>query len=58
MYYLKLKGNHYQMGVKRGIIVKKEKLHFRFIIYRAEGNPRKKKYITDRRLHDMKFGMS
>ncbi|MDO4942866.1 MAG: hypothetical protein Q4E73_08545, partial [Lachnospiraceae bacterium] len=25
-------------------------------IYRAEGDPRKKKFITDSRLHDIKFG--
>ena len=28
------------------------------MIYRAEGDPRKKKYITDSRLHDMRFGRS
>ena len=26
------------------------------MIYRAEGDPRKKKFITDSRLHDIKFG--
>ena len=26
------------------------------MIYRAEGDPRKKKFVTDSRLHDMKFG--
>lgn len=27
------------------------------LIYRAEGDPRKKKFITDKRLHDMKQRM-
>ena len=25
------------------------------VIYRAEGDPRKKKFISDNRLHDLKF---
>lgn len=28
MYHLRLKGDHYQMGVKRGTILKKAKLSF------------------------------
>lgn len=26
------------------------------MVYRAEGDPRKKKFVTDSRLHDIKFG--